>query len=79
MRALSHSDTDHCVEVEQEEWQFPSKPPRKNKRESDKKSPVLCVSNNLIHKEVPAPLMLNLHSQNHRCYHYGRVLTVIVM
>lgn len=38
-----------------------------------------------IHKEVPALLMLNLyglyeyirHGQNHRCYHYGRVLTKI--
>lgn len=54
--------------------------------EKKKVSAVLGVPQKMIHKEVPALLMLNLwfmwnirHGQNHRCYHYGRVLTMTIV
>lgn len=52
MRALSHSDTDHNIELERGDRQFPSKP---------QKSKIRSVPKKLVHKEVPVLLMLNLH------------------
>lgn len=57
MRALSHSDTDHYIELEQGDRQFPSKPQTSKKI---RLVVVLGVPKKMIHKEVPALLMLNL-------------------
>lgn len=55
MRALSHSDTDHYIELERGDRQFPSKP---------QKSKIRGVPKKLVHKEVPVLLVLNLHGLN---------------
>lgn len=58
MRALSHIDTDHYIELERVDRQFPSKPQTSKIRGQ---LFFLGVPKKMIHKEVPALLVLNLY------------------